>query len=167
MLAFCSIYGNAGGDGLPGSCSTEEVMFADPLLCDAPRGALQLQECSPCVGSGISGGHIGAFPARCACATTEPLPIVFRLHAARPSPFTDSTTLQLDVPPGTGRVTLAVYNARGQLVRTLADAVVPPGRRAFLWDGRDEAGHAVSAGIYFARCESDSQSAAQKLVLVR
>jgi predicted outer membrane repeat protein len=166
-LTFCCVYGNAGGDSLPGSCSAEGMLFADPLFCDAARGALQLQECSPCIASGASGGHIGASPARCACIGTEPLSIALKLHAARPSPFTDSTTLELDVPPDAGQITLAVYNVRGQLVRTLVDAAVSPGRREFVWDGMDEAGHVVSAGTYFARCGSDAGTDEQKLVLVK
>ena len=167
VVTFCCIHGNAGGDDLPGSCSTEGILSADPLLCDAPRGALQLQECSPCIGSGASGGNIGAFPARCPCTTTEQLSISFRLQAARPSPFTDSTMFQLDVPPDAGHVTLAIYNVRGQLVRTLVDGALPPGHREFVWDGMDDAGRPASAGAYFARCESDAGSDTRKLVLMR
>jgi len=167
VLTCCCIYGNAGGDALPGSCSTDGMLFADPLFCDVARGALQLQECSPCIGAGVSGRHIGAFPARCACLTTEQLSIKFRLHAARPSPFTHSTMLQLDVPPSTGHVTLAVYNVRGQLVRTLVDGALPQGPREFVWNGMDDSGRPVSAGAYFARCESDAGSDTRKLVLMR
>jgi hypothetical protein len=167
VMAFCCIYGNAGGDDLPGSCTAQGMLFADPLLCDPARGALQLQECSPCIGSGASGGHVGAFAVRCACVTTAQPSIKFRLRAARPSPFTDSTVLQLDVPPNTGHVTLAVYNVRGQLVRTLVDRALPPGCREFVWDGMDDTGRPVSAGTYFARCESDAGSDTRKLVLMR
>jgi flagellar hook assembly protein FlgD len=95
------------------------------------------------------------------------MPIMLKLHAARPSPFTDSTMLGLDVPPDAGRIALAIYNVHGQLVRTLIDAVVPPGRREFVWDGTDDTGRTVSAGVYFARYEGDARSGAQKLVLVR
>jgi hypothetical protein len=166
-VAFCCIHGNTGGDGLPGSCSTEGMLSADPLFCDAPRGALQLQECSPCIGSGASGGHIGAFPARCACTLNDAIPSTLLLHPARPSPFAETTTMRLDVPPHAGHVTLVVYNVRGQLVRTLVDGAVPPGRREFVWDGMDDAGRPVSAGAYFARCESYAGSATRKLVLLR
>jgi flagellar hook assembly protein FlgD len=91
----------------------------------------------------------------------------FVLHPARPSPFAGTTTMQLDVPAGAERVRLAVYNVQGQLVRTLVDAVVSPGRREFVWNGMDDAGRPVSAGIYFARCRSDAGSGTQKLVLMK
>jgi len=97
----------------------------------------------------------------------DPLPLELMLHAARPSPFAGTTTMQLDVPPHAGHVTLAVYNVRGQLVRTLVDGAVPPGHREFVWDGMDDNGRPVSAGAYFARCESYAGSATRKLVLMR
>lgn len=42
-------------------------------------------------------------------------------------------------------VTVRVYDLRGRLVRALA-----PAAEAAVWDGRDEAGHPVAAGTYFA-----------------
>ncbi|MCK4510470.1 C39 family peptidase [bacterium] len=97
----------------------------------------------------------------------DPLPMELVLHAARPSPFAGTTTMQLDVPGHAGHVRLAIYNVRGQLVRTLVDGALPPGRREFVWDGMDDTGRPVSAGAYFARCESDAGSATRKLVLMR
>ncbi len=94
-------------------------------------------------------------------------PARLELHRPRPTPFSAATAMQLDVPSGAGRVRLAVYNARGQLVRTLADGAVPPGRREFVWNGEDDTGNPVSAGVYFARCECDAGTGAQKLVLMR
>ena len=95
------------------------------------------------------------------------LPAGLVLHAPRPSPFTGTTTVQLDVPAGAERVRLAIYNVRGQLVRTLADGAIPPGRPEFVWNGEDDDGLPVSAGIYFARCECEVGAGTQKLVLVR
>ena len=167
VVAFCCIFGNAGGDGLPGSCSAQGVLFTDPLLCDAARGALQLQECSPCIGSGVSGGRIGAFPARCACAQHEPASTALLLHPARPSPFDRSTLLQLDVPPDAGSIRLAVYDVSGRCVRTLAEGKISSGAREFVWNGTDDDGRPVSAGVYFARCECDAGTSVRKMVLTR
>ena len=75
--------------------------------------------------------------------------------------------LQLDVPLDAGHVTLAIYNVRGQLVRMLVDGALPPGWREFVWDGMDDTGRPVSAGIYFARCENDARSGTRKLVLMK
>jgi hypothetical protein len=50
------------------------------------------------------------------------------------------------------------------MVRTLIDEPTLAGRRAVPWDGRDDGGHPVAGGVYFARLESAGESAVRKLV---
>ena len=95
------------------------------------------------------------------------VPTALSLSPPRPSPFDGSTLLALAVPPDAGHVSLAVYNAGGQRVRTLTDGVLPPGRREFVWKGDDDTGAPVAAGVYFARCESEAGTSVQKVVLLR
>jgi hypothetical protein len=140
----CCVYGNAGGDSLCGIYQGQGNIYDDPLFCNEQEGAYYLQDCSPCLGAGVGLTDIG-----------------------RPSPFAGTTTMQLDVPHDAGRVRLAIYNVRGQLVRMLVDGALPPGRREFTWNGTDDTGRPVSAGIYLARCESDAGSDTQKLVLMK
>ncbi|MCK4680977.1 hypothetical protein KAT82_07600, partial [bacterium] len=146
-------------------------IYDDPLFCNELEGAYYLQDCSPCLGAGIVGDDIGAWPAGCPCGdptgVDDEMPTALLLHPARPSPFDGSTMLQLDVPAGAERVRLAIYNVQGQLVRTLVDGALPPGRREFIWNGTDDTGRPVSAGVYLARCESDAGSGTQKLVLMK
>jgi flagellar hook assembly protein FlgD len=97
----------------------------------------------------------------------DDLPARLALHPARPSPFAGRTTFAVDVPPGAGRVHLAIYSAAGRLVRSLADAELDPGSCEFVWDGSDDRGMASAAGVYFARCECDLGSVGRKLVLMR
>ncbi len=96
---------------------------------------------------------------------TIPSRLVF--YAPSPSPFSGTTALALDVPAGTGRLTLAIYNARGRLIRTLVDGIVTPGRREIIWNGNNARGLPVAGGVYFAKCEADGQSSTRKLVVVR
>jgi len=167
----CCLYGNAFNDSLCGSYQGMGNMWADPLFCDVVDWTYHLQDCSPCAGTGLGGGDIGAWGVGCPCGDPTgvegPIPAALRLHPARPSPFGQRTTLALDVPLDAGHVTLEVFNAAGRRVRTLADGPVEPGTREFVWDGRDNAGLRVAAGIYFARCRSDAGSGIQKLVLLR
>jgi hypothetical protein len=167
----CCVYGNEYGDALCGIHEGQGNTYDDPLLCDETDGAFYLEECSPCAGTGVGFEDIGAWPVGCPCGdptgVDEPRPTKFVLHPARPTPFAGATTMQLDVPPGAARVKLAVYNVSGRVVRTLVDAVVPPGRRDFVWNGVDDTGRPVSAGVYFVRCESEAGTSTQKLVLVR
>lgn len=50
-----------------------------------------------------------------------------------------------------GPVSLAIVDARGRMVRRATLEGAAPGRRAWSWDGRDDAGRAVAAGVYRVR----------------
>ena len=167
----CCVYGNAFGDSLCGIYQGQGNIYDDPLFCNELEGAYYLQDCSPCLGAGIGGDDIGAWPAGCPCGdptgVDEEMPTTLLLHPARPSPFDGSTMLQLDVPPDAGSIRLAVYDVGGRHVRTLAEGKVSPGAREFVWRGTDDNGRPVSAGVYFARCECDAGASTQKLVLMR
>jgi len=53
------------------------------------------------------------------------------------------------------------------VVRTLVSARQPAGRYQVQWDGRDEAGQTVPAGIYFYRLKAGQFEQVRKMVLVR
>jgi flagellar hook assembly protein FlgD len=53
--------------------------------------------------------------------------------------------------PEAGKVSLHVYSTTGQLVRTLVDREMETGRHQAQWNGRNEAGQVVAAGIYLYR----------------
>ncbi len=62
------------------------------------------------------------------------------------------TTIAYGVPRGAQgpvRTTLRFYDVRGRVVRTLVDGLVPPGRYAVQWDGRDDRGARVPPGVFF------------------
>jgi len=67
--------------------------------------------------------------------------------------------------PAAGRVRLTVLDVGGRTVRTLADGTHAAGTWIERWDGRDAAGRAVAAGLYFVRFESAGAGATRKLVL--
>jgi len=90
-----------------------------------------------------------------------------RLYPAHPNPLTTRTSIRLDVPAHVGGVTLAVYGIGGQLVRRLSDGAVGRGRHVVTWDGRDERGMPVSAGVYFVRLEAGGEVRTQKIAVAR
>jgi flagellar hook assembly protein FlgD len=49
----------------------------------------------------------------------------------------------------------------------LVDGLVPRGRHAATWDGRNDQGSSVSAGIYFARLAVGGQVETAKVVRTR
>lgn len=90
-----------------------------------------------------------------------------QLAAGRPNPFRERTALSfsLDRPAD---VRLAIYDAAGRRVRTLADGPRPAGPGSADWDGRDDTGRRVAAGVYFARLEaSGAEPVSRKLTVLR
>jgi hypothetical protein len=88
-----------------------------------------------------------------ASGTPDVVPATLRLHAAQPNPFNPSTSLRFDVPTA-GFVRLAVYDLAGRLVRTLVAEELKAATHTATWDGCNDSGRPVGAGIYAARLES-------------
>jgi hypothetical protein len=82
-------------------------------------------------------------------AVASPLPTSVQLGQNFPNPFNPETTIPVRVAVA-GKVRVEIYNAAGQHVRTLVEAVLP-GETHLTWDGRDAAGRAVSSGTYLYR----------------
>lgn len=75
----------------------------------------------------------------------------FALAAPTPNPSrAGRVTLAFALPTETD-ARLSLFDARGRHVRTLVDGPRPAGPAFVDWDGRDAAGRAVPAGVYFAR----------------
>jgi flagellar hook assembly protein FlgD len=72
------------------------------------------------------------------------------LDPASPNPFNPQTTLKYS-PQDAGKVNLAVYNLRGELVKQLVHEQKSPGANSVVWDGNGRDGSAVASGMYPAR----------------
>ncbi|MGD8395798.1 MAG: S8 family serine peptidase [Candidatus Eiseniibacteriota bacterium] len=90
----------------------------------------------------------------------------FRLSAATPNPFNPYTVTAFEITDDS-QVTLRVYDVAGRLVRTLADGAFEAGVHRIAFDGRNDAGAALSSGTYFLRLEAGERHASRKLSLVR
>ncbi|HEX6791419.1 MAG TPA: FlgD immunoglobulin-like domain containing protein [Candidatus Krumholzibacteria bacterium] len=95
-----------------------------------------------------------------------PAPAELALHPAVPSPFSQSTRFDYDLPAD-DHVRLDVYDVGGRRVRSLADEDRPAGRHAATWDGRDLRGARVASGVYYLRMQTRAGVKLQKVVLVR
>lgn len=80
-----------------------------------------------------------------------------------PNPSAGETWLAFALPAG-GHVTVAIYDLAGRRVRTLADRAMAAGPARERWDGRDDRGRQVTAGVYLARITSGDASATRRLV---
>ncbi|MFH1688897.1 MAG: SBBP repeat-containing protein [Candidatus Eisenbacteria bacterium] len=100
-------------------------------------------------------------------AVTTGGPPVASLVSASPNPFRFETAVEFIVPSSGDLVTLSVYNLKGQLVRTLLEDSPVAGRRNVCWDGTNNRGDLVSAGVYFATLRAGARHSVLKTVLVR
>jgi hypothetical protein len=95
-----------------------------------------------------------------------PTPVATTVTSVRPNPFNPRTTIAYDLTES-GPIRLAVYNARGELVRTLVDGLGTAGSHAASWDGRDEAGRRCASGVYYARLKAGGIHSTRKMSLVQ
>lgn len=104
-------------------------------------------------------------PAGTAVAETSPGAAAGPILRGGPNPFTDGTSLRFTLA-ASGPVSMRVVDAGGRRVRDLA---VPggPGERSVRWDGRDETGREVAAGVYFVRLRTADGTSVRRLVKMR
>ena len=86
---------------------------------------------------------------------------------AAPNPFNPSTTLYFQVPESEN-VSLVIYSLSGQVVRTLIRGrTLKAGIYDVFWEGRDEQGRPVAAGVYFYRLRAGDKAIVRKMTLLR
>jgi hypothetical protein len=92
------------------------------------------------------------------------LPKAFHLSPNYPNPFNLQTTIEYAVPEAV-HIRLSIFNATGQLVRRLVDALQTPGYKSMQWDGRDDRGLEAGSGIYLLKMEAGSYQQTRKMIL--
>jgi len=84
-----------------------------------------------------------------------------------PNPFNPVTTIAYYLPRE-ARVRLYVYDVNGVRIRTLVNDGRSGGHHRTIWDGRNESGELVSAGIYFYRLAVNGKTIdTKKMVLLK
>ncbi|MEJ2722067.1 MAG: T9SS type A sorting domain-containing protein, partial [bacterium] len=98
----------------------------------------------------------------------DPLAFENRLENAYPNPFNPATTIKYSIKDR-GHVSLRVYNAAGQLIRTLVDEMQSPREAGFArtWNGLNDRGQPVSSGVYFYKLATKGFTQTKKMVLLK
>ena len=97
------------------------------------------------------------------------VPKVFALSQNYPNPFSTpggkvrnpQTTISYSLPKSC-KVSLKIYNIKGQLVETLVDDFQQPGYHSVIWNAEDE-----SSGIYFYRITAGNFTDTKKCVILK
>lgn len=98
--------------------------------------------------------------------TSDLVPEQFALLQNYPNPFNLDTRIEFSVAKA-GRVSLRIFNVRGELVRTLQRGELAAGNYAVSWDGHDEDGQVAPSGIYIYNIKADGWQASRRLLLVK
>jgi len=93
-------------------------------------------------------------------------PAEFAISQNYPNPFNPVTQFSINLNAET-RVNFVVYNVAGQVVRTLVDGVLPAGSHTITWDGTNQAGEALSSGVYFYRVVTGDEVVTRKMTLLK
>jgi hypothetical protein len=88
------------------------------------------------------------------------------LDPCRPNPFDGATSIRFSVPLPGASVRLSVFDVAGRRVARLLDGERVKGERTVVWDGRDDAGARVGAGVYFYRLEAGEERRTRKAVVL-
>jgi M6 family metalloprotease-like protein len=95
-----------------------------------------------------------------------PVP-VNALGQNHPNPFNPSTWIRCSVKEPSKHLEVIIFNTRGQIVRVLHNAIPGKSELELFWDGKDDAGRAVSTGIYYYRMRSGDYSSTRKMLMLK
>jgi len=176
QITCTDIYANQGGNWSSCAASMFGVdgnISEDPLFCEADQ-PYSIRSDSPCAPEhNPECGLIGAWPVACDPPTgIEPVAGADASHlalaACEPNPFRNFTRIEFTVPPGKNGslIRLTVYDSAGRVVRKLATNTGSTGRGSVTWDGRDDAGQRLPAGIFFCRLQGVGPGQTSRLVLL-
>ena len=86
--------------------------------------------------------------------------------SASPNPFVLTASLSFNLPVP-GYTTVNVFDLAGRCVTTLLSAELISGSHTIQWNGRDDSGVAVSAGLYLCSIQSGRVAETTELCLLR
>ncbi|MCD4791486.1 MAG: T9SS type A sorting domain-containing protein, partial [Bacteroidales bacterium] len=85
-----------------------------------------------------------------------------------PNPFSQTTTISFSTTGITENTELAIYNLKGQKVKSLIDQNMEVGQHSVIWDGTGDNNQPISSGIYFYQLKTGNDfSKTKKMILLQ
>ena len=94
------------------------------------------------------------------------LPADFILYQNYPNPFNPTTTISYDLPEN-NFVNITIYDLLGREVKVLVSGELASGYHDVIWDGTNELGQSVSAGVYLYSVIAGNKVYSGKMVLMK
>ena len=95
-----------------------------------------------------------------------PVPFTFDLAQNYPNPFNPETSIRYQLA-AKSQVKIEIFNILGQRVRTLVNQVQPAGQYTAKWLGQNDAGVAVSTGVYIYQMKAGDFVKVQKMLFLK
>ncbi len=184
---FCNLEGSGGSGAWMGTSSIDggNNIDTDPMFVNQMGSDLRLTAGSANIDAGsvaapflpdtdLDGNprvigttvDIGPFEYRLPTAIDPSAPLSLRFLGAYPNPFNPTLTVAFELDRARA-VTVEVFNVRGQLVRTLANATLAAGGHKLTWSGVDRSGNDAASGVYLVRVKSEDWQVLRKVVLLK
>lgn len=98
--------------------------------------------------------------------TENAVPEKFELMPAYPNPFNPTTQINYNLP-ASSKTIMTVYDMRGNKIRTLVNGNMDAGYHSVQWNGKDDKGKLVPAGIYLYQLQAGSAIRTRKMTFVK
>ncbi|HHE37647.1 MAG TPA: T9SS type A sorting domain-containing protein [Candidatus Cloacimonetes bacterium] len=92
------------------------------------------------------------------------IPIKFLKNT--PNPFNPATTISFELMKK-GKISIEIYNAKGQKVRKLLDKKMEAGNHQVIWDGLDDQGKRVASGVFFYKISLNDEQLMKKMIMLK
>ena len=97
--------------------------------------------------------------------TFTEIPQNFKLSQNYPNPFNPVTFVTFQLPDA-AKITVDVFNVLGQRLKTLINNQdLQPGYYSAQWDGKNDLGKKVAAGVYFLQLRSNHYHKTIKMIM--
>ena len=94
------------------------------------------------------------------------IPESYALHHNYPNPFNPTTKISYDLPEDTN-VEISIFDMMGRYVTTLVNTKQSAGYRSITWNGTNQSGHSVAAGVYIYVIRAGSFHKTKKMILLK
>ena len=94
------------------------------------------------------------------------IPISFQVYQNYPNPFNPSTNISYDLPENSF-VSISIFDMMGRTIKEHLFEKVSAGRHSINWNGLDNNGSLVSAGVYFYSVRTKNNFETKKMILLK
>tara|TARA_B100000029_G_C17597424_1_gene964671 strand:+ start:1096 stop:3174 length:2079 start_codon:yes stop_codon:yes gene_type:complete len=111
--------------------------------------------------------HFDIFKVSGVLSSLEPkIPKQYKLYNSHPNPFNAQSTIHYNLPNDV-MVNIIIYDVLGRLVKKMVNDFQKSGYKSIVWDGTDDKGAPVSAGVYFYSMQAGGFIKTKKMILLK